>query len=264
MSAAEQWKNKGNAAYSAKNYSEAVSCYTKSIEQDQTNPALRTNRAAAYAGMGDWEKSLQDADKSIQMKDDWVKGHFRKGQALYELKRYEESYKSYKRAVDLDPKNEDISSKMKEAEVMYKKNKPKVNPDGSPLTAVQRVKEEGNELFRTGKIPQAIEQYNKALDMCTEKDLNEKANIYNNRAACYVQLYDHTKVINDCTCSLEIQPMNAKALLRRGLAYEGMEKMRLALDDFRKVLSLDPRNEVAVKASSRITQALKALGKSIV
>jgi len=241
-----------------------VSCYTKAIDLDPSNPALRTNRAAAYAGMGDWEKSLQDADKSISMKDDWVKGHFRKGQALYELKRYEDAFKSYKRAVELDPKNEDISSKMKEAEAMYKKNKPKINADGSPLSPVQRVKEEGNEYFRTGKIPQAIECYNKALDMCTEKDINEKANIFNNRAACYVQLYDHSKVINDCTCSLEIQPMNAKALLRRGLAYEAMEKMRLALDDFRKVLSLDPRNEVAVKASSRITQALKSQGKSIV
>lgn len=49
---------------------------------------------------------------------------------MYELKRYDEAVDAYKRAVDLDPKNEDITSKWKEAEAMKKKNKPKVNPDG--------------------------------------------------------------------------------------------------------------------------------------
>jgi len=57
--------------------------------------------------------------------------------------------------------------------------------------------------------------------------------------------------------------MNVKALLRRGLANESLDKMRLALDDFRKVMTLDPRNSVALTSSSRIMNALKAQGKSV-
>eukprot|EP01114_Cavostelium_apophysatum_P011298 TRINITY_DN25512_c0_g1_i1.p2 TRINITY_DN25512_c0_g1~~TRINITY_DN25512_c0_g1_i1.p2 ORF type:complete len:292 (+),score=58.37 TRINITY_DN25512_c0_g1_i1:77-877(+) len=261
--AAENWKNTGNQAFQKGNNAEAVRCYTKAIEIDPKSHVYYTNRATAYAGMEEWEKCLADSDKAIAIKDDWVKGYFRKGQALVGLKRYEEGVVVYRRAVELDPKNEDIVSRLKEAEQMHKKNKPKVNPDGTPFTPGQRAKEDGNEYFRTGKIPQAIETYNRALGLCTDKENNIKADIFCNRAACYVQLYEPHKVINDCTECLNIQPMNVKALLRRGLANESLDKMRLALDDFRKVMSIDPRNTVALQSSSRIVNALKAQGKSV-
>jgi len=261
--AAENWKNQGNQAFQKGQNPEAIKCYSKAIEIDSNNHVYYTNRATAYAGMEEWEKCLADSNKAISIKDDWVKGHFRKGQALVGLKRYEEGLVSYKRAVELDPKNEDINFKYKEAEQLYKKNKPKINADGSPLSIAQRAKEEGNDHFRLGKIPEAIAAYNKALGLCTEKEQNVKADIFCNRAACFVQLYEPHKVLNDCTECLQISPMNVKALLRRGLAYESLDKMRLALDDFRNVMSLDPRNTVARQSSSRIMNALKAQGKSV-
>jgi len=261
--AAENWKNQGNTAFQKGQNSEAVKCYSKAVEIDPNNHVYYTNRATAYAGMEEWEKCLSDANKATSIKTDWVKGYFRKAQALIGLKRYEEGIVAYKRAVELDPKNEDITSRLKEAEQLFKKHKPKVNADGSALSISQRAKEEGNEFFRIGKIPQAIEAYNKALGLCTEKEGNVKADIFCNRAACFVQLYEPHKVINDCNECLMISPMNTKALLRRGLAYESLDKMRLALEDFRKVMSLDPRNTVALQSSSRIVNALKAQGKSV-
>lgn len=261
--AAENWKNQGNQAFQKGQNSEAVKCYSKAIEIDGNNHVYYTNRATAYAGMEEWEKCLTDSNKALSIKTDWVKGFFRKGQALVGLKRYEEGIVAYRRAVELDPKNEDITFRLKEAENLFKKYKPKVNADGTPLTISQRAKEEGNEFFKIGKIPQAIEAYSKALGLCTEKESNVKADILCNRAACYVQLYEPHKVINDCTECLNISPMNVKALLRRGLANESLDKMRLALDDFRKVMSLDPRNTVALQSSSRIMNALKAQGKSV-
>jgi stress-induced-phosphoprotein 1 len=260
---AEQWKNKGNAEFQKGNYGEAVKHYTKAIELDTANPALFSNRAAAYAGLKDWEKSLSDANKSIQLKEDWVKGHFRKGAALYELKRYDEAVEAYRRATDLDPNNQDLRAKFKDAERMKVKHKPKINPDGSPLTAAQLAKEEGNEAFRVGKMQEAIQHYTRALGLCTDKEVNEKSNIFNNRAQCYVQLYEPNKVVADCSEAIVLNPMNVKAYLRRGLAYESLDKMRSALDDFRKVMSMDPSNKLAVQAASIITNALKAQGKSI-
>jgi len=261
--AAENWKNQGNQAFQKGQHQEAIKCYSKAIDIDGNNHVYFTNRATAYASIEEWEKCLSDSNKAIAIKNDWVKGYFRKGQAHVGLKQYEEGYAAYKRAVELDPKNEDITGRMKEAEQLYKKHKPKVNADGTAYTVGQRAKEEGNDYFRTGKIPQAIDAYTKALGLCTEQEANVKADIYCNRAACYVQLYEPLKVINDCTECLEIQPMNTKALLRRGLANESLDKMRLALDDFRKVMALDPRNTVALTSSSRIMNALKAQGKAV-
>jgi len=264
-SPSDTWKNKGNAEYAKQNWKEAVSCYTKAIELDTTsNPALYTNRAAAYAGLKDWEKSFQDATKAIELKEDWTKGHFRRGIALVELKRYPEAVKAFRRAQELDPNNEDLRAKLKEAERLEVKHKPKINADGSPLSPAQLAKEEGNDFFRLGKIPEAITAYTRALGLCKENEVVEKSNIYSNRAQCYVQLYEPTKVIADCNEALLLNPMNVKAFLRRGLAYESMDKMRSALDDFRKVMALDPSNKVAVTACSRITNALKAQGKPVV
>jgi len=261
--AAENWKNQGNQAFQKGQNTEAVKCYSKAVEIDPNNHVYYTNRATAYAGMEEWEKCLSDSNKAISLKTDWVKGYFRKGQALVGLKRYDEGIVAYRKAVELDPKNEDITGRLKEAEQLFKKHKPKVNADGTPLSASQRAKEDGNEFFRLGKIQQAIDAYAKALGLCTDKEAHVKADIFCNRAACYVQLYEPHKVINDCNECLNLVPMNVKALLRRGLAYESLDKMRLSLDDFRKVMSIDPRNTVALQSSSRIMNALKAQGKSV-
>jgi len=261
--AAEQWKNNGNAAFQKGNNAEAVKCYSKAIEIDPNNHVYFTNRATAYAAMQEWEKALPDADKAVTLKNDWVKGWFRKGQALVGLKRYDDAVDAYKRAVELDPKNEDVTSRLKEAENLKKQTRPKVNADGTNFTPAQVAKEEGNEHFKLGKMDKAIEAYTRALDLCKDSEDNEKVNIYNNRAQCYVQLYEPGKVVADCTAALNINPMSVKALLRRGIALESMEKMRQALDDFRKVMVLDPRNQTAITASSRITQALKRAGKAV-
>jgi len=260
---AEKFKNDGNTAFQKGNNAEAIKLYSKAVELDPKSHVYLTNRATAYAAMQDWDKALTDSNKAIALKDDWVKGWFRKGQALVGMKKYDEAVDAYKRAVELDPKNEDITSRWKEAENLKRQNRPKVNPDGSQFTPAQIAKEEGNDFFKTGKIQDAIQAYTKALGLCKESEANEKVNIYNNRAQCYVQLYEPAKVIADCTEALNLNPMSTKALLRRGIAYESMEKMRLALDDFRKVMALDPRNQTAITASSRITQALKKAGKSV-
>ena len=47
--------------------------YTYAIECDPNNHVFYTNRAACYATMGEWEKVLRDAQRSIDRKSDWVK-----------------------------------------------------------------------------------------------------------------------------------------------------------------------------------------------
>ena len=90
--------------------------------------------------------------------------------------------------------------------------------------------------------------------------------ILNNRAACNHQLGSHAAIVNDTTAVLEVEPHNIKALLRRGLALEAMERFRSALQDIRAVLAIDPRVEIANKAQHRIGGAvrqLKAANKAI-
>lgn len=120
------------------------------------------------------------------------------------------------------------------------------------------------------------------------------------RSACYQQQGNHVKVVEDCTSVLEIDQHNIKgsftlhfphaicksmfdflslkiteysllprvltyitaALLRRGLAFEALERYRFALEDIRKVLAIDATVLMANKAQHRIGKAVRALKKA--
>lgn len=77
--AALEAKNKGNAAFSAGNFDEAVKHFTEAIALDASNHVLYSNRSAAYASLGKYQEALADADKTIEIKPDWAKVHI----ALY-------------------------------------------------------------------------------------------------------------------------------------------------------------------------------------
>jgi len=254
---AEEFKSKGNTEYANRNFAEAVKLYSKAIDLDPSNAVYYSNRAAAYGGMNNWNKSLEDGEKCVKLKKDWAKGYFRKGNALIELGRLDEGVAAFQEGLKQEPSNEELKKRLVEAEELVRKSKPKVNPDGSPLTPAQLKKEEGNEYFKDHKPEKAIESYTKALELTKETDGELRATLYNNRAACWVQLYGHNEIVKDCTEALKIQPNNTKALIRRGLAYEALERFEKAIEDFRAVLLIDPSITVANQAVHRISSALR-------
>ena len=73
---------------------------------------------------------------------------------------------------------------------------------------------------------------------------------------------NYSAVIEDCSMVIQEQPDNQKALLRRALAYEGLERYRLALQDIRHLLSVNPNVDAANKAQHRIGAAVRHLKKA--
>ena len=57
--------------------------FTQAIEIEPTNHVLYSNRSGAYASMKDFDKALEDANKTTEIKPDWAKGWGRKGSALH-------------------------------------------------------------------------------------------------------------------------------------------------------------------------------------
>lgn len=81
-----------------------------------------------------------------------------------------------------------------------------------------------NHLLQAANFPGAIEKYTEAYNACKDKTSKLALTILNNRAACYQQLSTFTKVVEDCSHVLEHDENNVKALLRRGLAMEALER----------------------------------------
>ena len=121
-----------------------------------------TNRSLCYASMKNWPKSLRDADKAIALKGDWEKGWYRRGVALSNMERYEDAMAAFQKCLDLNPSSKDYQNQYDQAKRdLYK-----------GLSESEILKMEGNEFFKRGKIPEAIEKYTKALDKGTRTDTN--------------------------------------------------------------------------------------------
>jgi stress-induced-phosphoprotein 1 len=128
------------------------------------------------------------------------------------------------------------------------------------MSSSELLKEEGNDAFKRAAFEEAIGLYTQAIEACGGKKYSALAlSCFNNRAACYQQLSNFSGVIRDCTHVLEFEPENQKALLRRALAYEGLERYRLALQDIRALLAINPTIEIANKAQHRLGEYVRKL-----
>jgi tetratricopeptide (TPR) repeat protein len=92
-----------------------------------------------------------------------------------------------------------------------------------------------------------------------------------NRAACYTKLQRHEDVVSDCTFAIQYKPTYLKALQRRADSCEHLAnkaiasnesveasgKLQMAVDDFHKVVELDPTNNAARYALYRLEPELK-------
>lgn len=93
--------------------------------------------------------------------------------------------------------------------------------------------------------------------MCSDLASDLALTIRNNRANCYNQLSNFEAVIEDTSFILEREPDNLKALIRRMIAYEPLEKYEKALEDARRVLRHAPGNDVANRLQHRLGKLVR-------
>lgn len=113
---AEEVKAKGNAAFAAGNFNEAVEHFSEAIKLSPSNHVLYSNRSAAYASLHQYDKALDDAQRTVELKPDWSKGYSRLGAAFVGLGRFDDAVSAYKKGLDIDPNNEALKSGLADAE----------------------------------------------------------------------------------------------------------------------------------------------------
>lgn len=109
------------------------------------------------------------------------------------------------------------------------------------LERASQIREEGNTLFSNGQYEQAMDKYAKALASLRGKSRIEEslaAKCLNNRAACACQLQLYSEAVSDTSRVLEKIPGDLKALMRRGFAYEALERSEVS----HSLMALDVHN----------------------
>lgn len=84
--------------------------FGEAINADSSNHVLYSNRSGAYASLKQWEKALEDANKTTEIKPDWSKGWGRKGAALHGTGDLMGSVQAFDEALKLDPNNAQAKS----------------------------------------------------------------------------------------------------------------------------------------------------------
>jgi len=133
---AEKYKTDGNKLFSERNYAKALAAYTEAIDLSEsepesevdsldsldglsprpTNPSIQiyfANRAFCHIKMENFGSALIDSTKSIEAKDDFPKGYYRRGTANLALGRTADALKDFTQLCKLLPQDRDARDKLK-------------------------------------------------------------------------------------------------------------------------------------------------------
>jgi len=251
---ADEWKLQGNADVKKGDHAAAYESYSKGLLVHPNHAILLSNRALSGLKLGKLEEAAADGQRCSVLRPDFMKGYLRGAMALEQLGRVKEAYDLLTKSPK-DQEVEQLAAKLKPAvEALEKKRI-------ASLTGPEKIKEEGNALFKKGSFEQALEKYTAALKLCKDPKEEMALAIRNNRAGCYSQLSNFQAVVEETNFVIEQQPENAKALMRRMQALEPLEKYEAALADARLVLRLLPGNDLANKLQHRLGKLVRDIAK---
>lgn len=89
-SSAQKYKDQGNQAYKAQDYSKAINYYTRAI-QIQEDPSFYSNRAICYFNLHRYEECIRDCDRAIRINPQFAKVYKKKFQACINMLKFEEA-----------------------------------------------------------------------------------------------------------------------------------------------------------------------------
>ncbi|KAK3701495.1 hypothetical protein LTR37_015469 [Vermiconidia calcicola] len=122
-----------------------------------------------------------------------------RGRALYASGENDNAIKHFKKALSCDP---DFKDAVKYLRMVQK---------------LDRMKEEGNSHFKSGRYQQAVDVYTNALEVDPgNRGTNSK--ILNNRAMCYSKLKQWKQATEDCDKAIQLDPSYTKARKTRAKA----------------------------------------------
>ncbi|KAL3886869.1 hypothetical protein ACJMK2_026830 [Sinanodonta woodiana] len=114
----EEMKNEGNKFFLMGQYDKAIESYTKAIINDRLNHVYFGNRCQAFIKFGLFREALSDGRRSVVLKPDWPKGHYRYASACALLGRLELAIVLNARGLQLckDVRKEDSNYQQLEAQ----------------------------------------------------------------------------------------------------------------------------------------------------
>ncbi len=99
------WSARGKAHFEAHRYDDAIDAFTRALHRHPADPDLFCWRAICFDFRGDFRYALADYAAGCAVAPDDPVPHYRRGELLYALQRYEVAERALTRAVQLNPQH---------------------------------------------------------------------------------------------------------------------------------------------------------------
>ncbi|KAI9810487.1 MAG: hypothetical protein M1827_006263 [Pycnora praestabilis] len=144
-----------------------------------------------------------------------------RGRALYAQGDNDKAIQHFRQALSCDP---DFKNAVKYLRMVQK---------------LDRMKEEGNGHFKSGRYKQAVDVYGQALEVDPlNKGTNSK--LYQNRAMASIKLKDYTSALSDCSRALELDPTYLKARKTKANARGQSGNWEEAVREYKNIAENNP------------------------
>ncbi|KAJ1672045.1 Hsp90 cochaperone [Coemansia sp. RSA 25] len=243
---ASEAKDKGNAAYKARQFDEALVQYSNAIELDSSDITFWNNKAAVYFEMGKYDECIETAEQAIEVGREYradykhiAKAMGRIGTAYSKKDNLDKAIEFYNRSLT-EHRAADILTKLRTLEKLRKQREEEEYLDEEKGNAAR---EHGNELFKAGKYAEAQAEYSEAIKRSPTDPRN-----YSNRAACLIKLIALPDAIKDCDRCVTLDPTYVKAYTRKANALFLMREYAEALDALEeaKLHDTDKKNSAEI------------------
>ena len=112
---AKEAKERGNTAFRAQDWGEAIKEYEEAIKRDPKEPAYHNNLAATLCKVMDFNAAKREVDKALELDEKYVKAWARKGDIECLMKEYHKAMESYQKGLGLEPDNKACREGMQKA-----------------------------------------------------------------------------------------------------------------------------------------------------
>ncbi|MDD4652877.1 MAG: tetratricopeptide repeat protein [Methanothrix sp.] len=158
----QEWIDQGSALYSQGKYNNSLQAFDRAIDLDPGNADAWYNKGVVLYDQGRLDDSLQAFNRSIEIDPLDADAWYNKGSVLKELGRTSAAKDAFAKASELDA--------FADSRELQSKNRDSSNPINSTANEIDADAPEnwlsrGNALFNQGKYEDAVEAYDRSLDL---------------------------------------------------------------------------------------------------
>ena len=183
----------------------SITLYDHTLKITDYNWPIYYCRGNAYSDLGNYRQAIEDLNRAIEIKPDYVMAYTSRGVAYIYLGNYRQAIEDLNRVIAIRP------------------------------SYAEAYNNRGAAYKGFGNYRQAIEDFNKAIEIRPNYP-----EAYLNRGLAYGGLGNYRQAIEDLNRVIAIRPNYPEAYLNRGFAYNGLGNYRQAIEDFNRAIAIRP------------------------